>query len=185
MDHVDTILSVVGLIVGLVALAFALPPFFQMMGGGPNVRVSFDESNEQGARFLLCRIHNLPIRNRALRWMRVSRTPTEIFAMFDVREHGTKRILASAFRAELTDLKSHTHGLVLLNRPPLPVIFTVVQHNDEGAFTFNHAPSERERKPLAPGEYFATIKIASGEATVDEVNYSFTIGPNYLDEPKN
>ena len=66
MDHVDTILSVVGLIVGLVALAFALPPFFQMMGGGPNVRVSFDESNEQGARFLLCRIHNLPIRNRAL-----------------------------------------------------------------------------------------------------------------------
>ena len=96
--------------------------------------------------------------------------------MFDVREHGTKRILASAFRAELTDLKSHTHGLVLLNRPPLPVIFTVVQHNDEGAFTFNHAPSERERKPLAPGEYFATIKIASGEATVDQVDYSFTIG---------
>jgi hypothetical protein len=49
-------------------------------------------------------------------------------------------------------------------------------HNNEGAFTFNHAPGERDRLPLAPGEYFATIKIASGETTVDEVGYSFTIG---------
>jgi len=138
---------------------------------------------------LLCSIHNLPIRNRALKTMHVTRTPTEIFAMFDIREHGTNRIVASAFRPELTDMKSHTHGLTLTSRPPLPVIFTVVEHGDKGAFTLNFAPSEKAQLPLPPGEYFAEVKIASEETAVDQVARSFTIGPdegqNHLDKPQN
>ena len=100
LDHADTIIGVFALIVGVVALLFALPPFFQMMSGGPKVRVSFDDTTERGVRFLLCSVHNLPIRNWALKTMHVTRTPTEIFAMFDIREHGTNRIVASAFRPD-------------------------------------------------------------------------------------
>jgi hypothetical protein len=139
--------------------------------------VSFDDTTEQSVKFLLCRVHNLPIRNRALKTMRVRRTPAEIFAMFDIREHGTNRIVASAFRPELTDVISHTHGLVLTSRPPLPIVFTVVQHGDKGAFTFSFAPGENTQLLLQPGEYFAEIKIALAETTVDQVARSFTIGP--------
>ena len=74
-------------------------------------------------------------------------------------------------------MKSHTHGLTLTSRPPLPIIFTVVEHSDKGAFTLNFAPSEKAQLPLLPGEYFAEVKIASAETAVDQAARSFTIGP--------
>jgi len=168
-------LAVAALVVAVVALIFALPPLLQMMQGGPVIKIHFDATTEQDAQFLLCRVFNMPVRNLFLRMIGVARAPTEVFAVFDIREHGTNKIVANSFRARLTDVRDHTHGLVLTVKPSLPVIFTVVEHEPKGAFCASYAPSELQRLPLPPGEYFVDVTIAWGEATVRKVAQSFTV----------
>jgi hypothetical protein len=168
-------IGIAALVVAFAALLLALPPLLQMICGRPRVKIKFDVTTEQNAKFLLCAVYNLPIRQRLLKTLGVTRSPTEIFAAFDIREHGTKKIVASAFRARLRDVKSDTDGLAVTIRPTLPIIFTIVEQDDAGASTFNHAPSETRRVKLPPGEYFADVSIASDEMTVRKVAQSFTV----------
>ena len=171
-------MEIAGLILGLVALVIAIPPLLQMVYGRPKIRVGFDMSTEQGAKLLLCNIYNRPITNWFLKKIGVTLTPTDVFASFDIREHGTNKIIASAFRARLHDAKANTTGLSLAAKPSLPVVFVVIEHDDKGAITIDHAPSQTKELRLELGEYFADVKIAWGEATVRAVAQSFTIDAN-------
>jgi hypothetical protein len=130
-----------------------------MVCGKPSVRLNFTESSEQGATLLLGRIDNPTILNRFLKVLGVMRADTRVFAVFDIREHGTNKIIASAFRAKLTDVSSNEDGLSLTLQAPLPLVFTVVEHADKGATTTSHAPSEEQCVPLPQGEYFAKARI--------------------------
>jgi hypothetical protein len=174
----DFWLAIAALIVGVVAIPIALPPFLQMMCGKPKVRIKFDTTVEQNTKLLLCCIFNVPIRHWFLQRIGVTRLPTDVFASFDIREHGTNRIIASAFRAKLWDSKSNTEGLALTIRPPLPIVFTIVTHPDQGAFSTNNAPSLPQDMRLQPGEYIADVSIASDEQTVRKVAQSFTVAPH-------
>jgi hypothetical protein len=168
-------LALAGLVVATVAVILALPPLLQMMRGGPLVKIAFDATVEQDTQFLLCKIFNLPVRNWLLRKLGVARAATDVFASFDIREHGTNKIIANSFRASLSDTKSHATGLTLTIKPPLPVIFTVVAHDAKGALCEDHAPGQPQRLLLQPGEYFADVKIGWGEMTVRQVAQSFTV----------
>ena len=99
MELLNFAIAAVGLVVAIVALVIAVPPFAQMIHGPPKVRLAFDVSTEQGATLLLCAIHNLPVNSWFLKKIGVTRTPTEVFAVFDIREHGTNKIIVNSFRA--------------------------------------------------------------------------------------
>src|SRR5262249_53305349 len=150
----------------------------QMIYGRPKIRLAFDISTEQGRKFLLCLIHNLSINRWFLRKLGVTRTPTEVFASFDIREHGTNKIIANSFRARLQDTRNAANGLTLVARPGPPLLFVVVEQSDQDAITANYAPMQSAKVALPPGEYFVDVKVAWGESTVNAIAQSFTIDPN-------
>ena len=162
-DDVDwgTKLGIIGIGIGLVSLAVAVPPFIQMIYGKARATLDFDESVENGARVLLGRLHNRPISNWFLRRLGVQRDGVAVFVNFDIREHGTNKILASHFRATLIDPKSGAEGLSLILEEPVPLIFVLIQHSDGGATTANSAPGERRNITIPPGEYFVEIQCGS------------------------
>lgn len=171
-------LGAIGVALGTPALIMAVPPFVQMLWGRPKIRLAFDASMQEGSNLLICAIHNLRVRNKLLKKLGVMRSETYLTSTFDIREHGTNKIFASSFRARLYDSASHVQGLALAVRPPLPVCFTILEHDDKEAISHNHAPSEETTISLPAGEYFAEVKIAWGDGDGARVRRSFTIGPN-------
>lgn len=176
MEFSDRFIGESGLAISVVALLLAIPPMLQMIFGRPKIRIKFDSSFEQGAQLLICNIYNMPIRNWFLKNMGITRDATDVYASFDLREHGTKKIVASAFRPRLYDTKRSVGGLSLPCKPALPLCFVVAEHGDTGAIAVDHALSENKSLKLPVGEYFADINIGSGETRVDAVEQSFTIG---------
>jgi hypothetical protein len=179
MELLNFAIGVVALVVAVVAVVIATPPFAQMTHGRPKVRLAFDVSTEQGAKMLLCAIYNLPVNSRFLRKIGVTRTPTEVFASFDIREHGTNKIIANSFRARLTDGRNaDSRGLILVARPGPPLVFAVVEQRDREATAINYEPIPCPNVMLLPGEYFADVKVAWGESTVNAIAQSFTVDAN-------
>jgi hypothetical protein len=178
MELLNFIIGVVALLVAIVAVVIAVPPFAQMIYGRPKVKLSFDVSTEQGAKLLLCTIHNLPIVSWFLRKIGVTRTPTEVFAAFDIREHGTNKIIVNSFRACLTDGRDASlAALTLVARPGPPIVFVIVEQRDRAAKAINYAPMQRAEVTLPPGEYFADVRIVWGER-VNVIAQSFTVDAN-------
>jgi hypothetical protein len=179
MELLNFAIALVALAVAVVAVMIAVPPFAQMIHGHPNIRLAFDTSTEQGAKLLLCAIHNLPVNSWFLRKIGVTRTPTEVFASFDIREHGTNKIIANSFRARLMDGRNpDATGLILVARPGPPVVFVVIEQSDREARAINYAPMQGGTVALPPGEYFADVRLAWGESTVNAIAQSFTVDAN-------
>jgi len=179
MELLNFVIGVVALVVAIMAVVIAVPPFAQMIRGRPKVRLSFDVSTEQGAKLLLCAIHNLPINSWFLKKIGVTRTPTEVFASFDIREHGTNKIIVNSFRARLTDGRNaDAMGLILIARPGPPLVFVVVEQRDREATAINYEPMQCAKVALSPGEYFADVKVAWDESTVNVIAQSFTVDAN-------
>jgi hypothetical protein len=178
MELLNLAIGVVALLVAIVAVVIAVPPFAQMSYGRPKVRLLFDVSTEQGAKLLLCAIHNLPV-SSVLRKIGVTRTPTEVFASFDIREHGTNKIIVNSFRARLMDGRSaDIMGLKLVARPGPPLVFVVVEQKDREATAINYEPMQSAKVTLSPGEYFADVRVAWGDNTVNAIAQSFTVDAN-------
>jgi hypothetical protein len=179
MELLNFVIGIVALVVAIVAVVIAIPPFAQMIRGRPKIRLAFDATTEQGAKLLLCAIHNLPVNNGFLRKIGVTRTPTEVLASFDIREHGTNKIIVNSFRARLTDGRNaDAVGLLLVARPGPPLVFVVVEQGDQEARAINYAPMQCAKVALPPGEYFVDVKIAWGENAVNAIAQSFTVDTN-------
>jgi hypothetical protein len=54
----------------------------------------------------------------------------------------------------------------------------VVEQSDREATAINYAPMQSAKVALPPGEYFADVKVAWGESTVNAIAQSFTIDAN-------
>jgi hypothetical protein len=124
MELANFVIGIVALVVAVVAAILAIPPFAQFIFGVSDVKLRFGESSEQDHKLLLCKIYNLPIKSRFLRAIGIARPPAEVFASFDIREHGTNKIVASAYRALLTGGRNaDVVSLTLMSRPGPPNSF--------------------------------------------------------------
>jgi hypothetical protein len=128
----DTWLGIAGIIIAVVALAMATPPFLQMMFGDPRIRVTFEggagHRTEGG---LFCLIQNEPIDNLFLRSCGVERQGTNIVGHFSIYKYGTPELVGDI-----------THAVFLPNLPELshpslecrldvraPAVFIVVAYD--------------------------------------------------------
>jgi hypothetical protein len=96
----------------------------------------------------MVKISNPPVKNRFLRFIGVRRDGVSVFAQFDIRLHGTNAIVASHYRPRLTSLNTNEAAMSVAVEPPLPVVFTVVEHGAHGARTINDAPGLVAETPL-------------------------------------
>jgi hypothetical protein len=83
------ILGIVGIVIGLVALAVAIPPLFQMLYGRPRLEFLTDEFTGPDGKSLLIAIKNQPTRSRFLRKIGVEREIGNVLAYLDIQQQGT------------------------------------------------------------------------------------------------
>ena len=92
---IDTYLSFVEIILGLLAIAMATPTFIQMIFGAPSITIECI-----GGRYarcpenLACVIRNMPIESRFLRCLCVTRDIAEVSVVFKIHEYGTNKLVA-------------------------------------------------------------------------------------------
>jgi hypothetical protein len=167
--------GIIGTVVALVALAVGAPPCLQMFCGKPCVRLSFAETDEPDAKLLMGRLDNPVVKNKFLKWVGVRRNGIAVFVQFDVQVHGTNQMVVSHFRPVLTRTTSSETGISLVLEPPLPLVFTVVQHSANGAQSLNDAPGLNAAVNLVPGEYYATISVGCHDGVL-KGRRSLTVG---------
>ena len=150
-------LGVIGIVIGFVALAVAVPSAAQMLWGRPKVRMSFGKLEIGRYKALGVSVENAPIESALLRRIGARREPAEIGAHVTVYDaHGVE---AAAFVPKLTghDGKSALQVRV----PPATVItFLVVICDKDGA---RGADDDDNGIPLAAGHYEIEVALVMGD----------------------
>ena len=168
----------VALIIGAVAFTMAFPPFLQMLFGRPRIVLFTSDKVIDGGQILQCAIVNLPIRNRLLDFLRITRNSAQgLIALFDIRESRTQNKVYDALpylysqagrEAQRVDLPA---GHVLAR-------FPVVSIDETNGFVYAGLvlPSKRTKtKPLADGVYIVNVRVELGGKTVASMEKKLTV----------
>src|SRR6266849_1229537 len=142
---IDTDLAIVGIILGLVAIAMAVSPFAQMIWGRPELKFDFSEFTGD-RKMLVCTIKNERVKNRFLRWIGVRREKGELQAFISIKEQGTNKYIAKDISADL-----HTHvretGLKVDAIPAFSVGLFLVHCMSDGPVTLDARKNEAIKIP--------------------------------------
>jgi hypothetical protein len=156
------ILGIVGIVIGLVALAVAIPPLFQMLYGRPRLEFLTDEFTGPDGKSLLIAIKNQPTRSRFLRKIGVEREIGNVLAYLDIQQQGTGLFVAKDVSGRMHCSPTREDGLLLARALPnfttgVEVIFTT-----EANSGVVDARSDQLR-PIGEGDYTAHVTIICGE----------------------
>jgi hypothetical protein len=151
------VLGTAALVVGLVAL----PTVFQMFGGAPKIEARFASHHEGDQKQFYCLVQNVPITNRALKLLRVTRTPCDVGAGIVIRR-GDKRgeNFTEVIHADWTDPNERTATLATM----IPRSFNVAVWSGDKAITFD--PTKEKGVLLLPeGDYYVGVALIYGHST--------------------
>lgn len=159
-------LELVGFIIGGIAFLMAVQPFTQAIWGRPRIKISYNHEELASGRVLQCNIHNVPIQNRILKFMFVSRNTAEnIMAVLGIEEYGTGRVLLPALMPEIKTHTGYAAQRISLPAAIMPAMFGVVVAEQGKVFPFGRDVSE----PILPmGVYVANIDIEIGGKIIRE-----------------
>jgi hypothetical protein len=171
---VDTGLAMVGIVLGLLAIAMAAPPLFQMLFGRPRLEFSVDEITTQDGKQLLIAIKNQKTKSRFLRRIGVEREIGNVLAYFDIQEQGTNKFVAKDISGLLNCPPTREMNLLMARAyPHFTVGISVIHAKDAAAWVID-ARSE-DLKPIAEGDYTLSAQIVCGEK-VYAVKKKFKVG---------
>lgn len=156
-------LGAIGVAIGVLALAMSVSPFSQMIWGRPKLKFEFVEFTGTEGKNLICSIQNEPVKNRFLKFIRVSRDTGNVNASFSVVEQGTGKNIATAISALINDAAAREMALVVSARPHFHVGFPVIHCTKNGPIVFD--PRREEAIPVPTGNFIAHILIVCGDST--------------------
>jgi hypothetical protein len=166
----DHWLAIVGVALGLLAIAMAIPPMLQMMFGRPKLEFKPDEFTDENGKMLL-----LGIKNRAtgfLRRLGVEREMGNVLAYFDIQEQGSKRFFLKDISARVACAATQEQGL-LARALPLFTSGVLVLHNRAGTAGIIDG-RKGDLRPIGVGHYTAIFTIVCGEQ-VHKFEKNFTV----------
>ena len=171
---VDTYLSITGIILGLVALAMAVPPFIQMFFGAPQIIIRLDHRQliNPNGKSLQVHVTNDIISGKWLRRLRVMRQPTDILAYFSISE--AAKVIVPWEGAKLRTEKEHGKQVTLSTL--FPAIFSPVIWEDERARVNLDTDDGRGTVFLHSGQYLIVINIIYGHDKRVERQATFVVG---------
>jgi hypothetical protein len=170
---IDTDLAIVGIVLGVGAIILAVPPFFQMLFGRPDIAFETADFTGPKGRTLSIKIKNRPVTNRLLRSIGVEREVGDILAYIGIQKQGTNEIIVPAIPGLLQCIPLQTIGLQARSLPGFAVSLTVI-HTLNGAATVVDARPDNII-PISAGLYVASITIVRGDRDY-KIAQSFTIG---------
>jgi hypothetical protein len=170
---IDTALAIVGIVIGLAAVAMAIPPLFQMIFGRPQLEFKADEFAGPDGKLLLIGVKNERIKSRFLRKIGVEREVGNLLAYLDIQEQGTGKFVAKDISARLSNTATREEGLSV-RALPLCTVGVLVVHAHDSHTGIVDARSD-ELRPISEGEYTAHATIVCGEK-VHQLKKSFKVG---------
>jgi len=171
---VDTALAIVGIVLGLVAIAMAVPPMFQMLYGRPQLEFATDEVHvaDGAGKVLLIAITNKKTENRFLQMIGVEREIGNVLAYFNIQDE-THNFIAKDISGLLTFSSALESGFSARALPLFTVGLPIVLiHGSEAAIL--DARSDRSRT-IGEGYYSANITIICGEQ-IHNITKNFKVG---------
>jgi hypothetical protein len=157
----DHWLAIVGVALGVAAIAMAAPPLFQMFFGRPKLRFEASDFTGPDGRILVMAIKNPPVRSRILRALGVEREYGDVISFFDIQELGTGKIIAKDIRGQMQTVHLREFGLQGRSMPGFTVGLTVLCTRDGRASIVSGHPEEW--KELPPGYYIAHMAVFRGQ----------------------
>ncbi len=173
---IDTDLAIVGILIGVLALAMAAPPLLQLLYGRPQLEFSVDEFTGPDGKQLLIAIKNKGTRNLLLKRMGVEREVGNILAYFDIQEQGTNRFVKKDIRGLLHCAPTRESALILARALPSFTVGLSVIHAKENTSWIIDGQSDGQFDVITVGDYRALATIICGEQ-VHQVSRNFKIGP--------
>jgi hypothetical protein len=168
----DHWLAIVGVVLGLLAIAIAVPPLLQMVFGRPKLEFKPDEFMDENGKMLLLAIKNKPTANRFLRRLGVEREMGNVLAYFDIQEQGSRRFFLKDISARVTCAATREQGL-LARALPLFTSGVMVLHNRAGIAGVIDGRHD-DLRPIGAGHYTAIFTIVCGEQ-VHKFEKNFTV----------
>lgn len=170
---IDTDLAIVGIGIGLAAVAMAVPPLFQMIFGRPQLEFTADEFTGPDGKLLLIAVKNKKTKSRFLRKIGVEREVGNLLAYLDIQEQGTGRFVAKDISAQLSNAATREAGLSVRALPSFTVGVSVVHtHNSDTGIVDARS---NELRPISEGDYTAHATIVCGEQ-VHQLRRNFKVG---------
>jgi len=160
---IGTALAIVGIALGLAAIAMAIPPLFQMLFGRPRLSFEADDFTGPEGRILVIAIKNAPVANKFLRALGVERETGEVSAFFDIQEQGTGKLIARSVTGLMQTTNLREVGLLARSMPGFTAAVTVISTRQGHAQIVDANPEKIA--PLPVGHYIAHIAVVRGQDT--------------------
>jgi hypothetical protein len=157
----DTWLALLGVILALVAIVMAIPPFLQMLCGRPKLNVGVDEFTGSEDKQLLVTMKNKAVQRRLLRRIGVIRDVGEVMAYFDIQEQGTNKFIAKNASGQMNCAPTREIGLLVRALPAFHVGFPVIAFRANKAWIVDARVNELSQLPA--GHYRVDATIICGE----------------------
>jgi hypothetical protein len=166
-------MEIINFLIGVSALALAIPPALQMFFGGPNVFIrpnTKDLPDAKGLQFYIAtrRTHGI------LKKIGVSRQSTDITASFSLKEQGTGRVIIPMRRAYLSTQETEQPRLQVSLSTFWPAICTFVIFEDGKAYVLKDDHSED--LVLNRGQYIVELKVVFGHDQMCKWGGTFNVG---------
>jgi hypothetical protein len=165
-------MEIASLIIGIVALALAVPTVLQMYFGRPRLAITSDDFTGSEGRILVVSIKNAPV--RLLRWLGVEREAGDVTAFIDIQEQGSNRYLERTLPALIESAPMRSIGILGKLLPGFSVGVIVLSTKD-GRASIVTAKAEQQTIAISPGHYIAHVDILRGQ-TSHRVWQAFRVG---------
>jgi hypothetical protein len=173
---VDTDLAIAGIVLGLVAIAMATPPLFQMLWGRPRLHLAVDDFTGPDGKMLLVTIKNLRVENGFLRKIGVEREIGNVAAYFDIQEQGTGKFLQKNISGLIHNAMTKESGILTEAHPAFTVGVQIIAHQQNIAVIIDaRAQPTALLKTIPPGDYVAHVTIIRG-GEVHTIAKNFKVG---------
>ena len=150
-------IALAALILGLMAL----PTVFQMIWGRPDITFVFNRTDDQKDALLLVHLYNLPVANRALSWMGVTRAEAHFRAAIKVNDSSGNQILRYA-EPPISAGDPFKQNLIHLHAGPSPVTLEILGANRKCARTYTEHRAD-SFYDYSPGTYRLRLELWVGE----------------------
>lgn len=159
-------------VVALLLAAVTLPTTFQMWWGRPRLQIEFKRERVRSGVGLICRIVNVPIRRRVLRWLGVRRdTARGVGVTAEIRQSGSGQFVGrSQLTLTVADIDSFRADV-----PVTPPAWAIIMIHKDGAPEAQFPQAYGSDIEVQSGEYDCTLAVTWGENKIN-ARRTFLIG---------
>lgn len=161
MMNLGVLLGIIGIVIGVVSFAVAVPPFIQIWYGRPELFLGVDDFTGPDGKTLFITMRNKTTSGRFLKMLGVTREVGDVTADFDIQEQGTNKFIVKNVSGRLHNAVLRQSGLMVRAFPGRTIGLSVIHVQNDGAYIVDGRSDDVRQ--IAAGDYVVHAVIFCGE----------------------